>query len=163
MPAPTTRQLADMTAIDLSDKAILQDCYTYWSECRGAGAMASREKIDPIDIPRLLPFIYLVDVLEGGADFRYRLIGSNIVTNTPKNYSNCLLSEVAGENTQGSLEAAYRDVVTTAQPQIDRFAYQARSGFRKVYDNLLLPLSDDGTNVTMLLGCAVHHNEIVEG
>ena len=50
----------------------------------GAGVRAmmplpDRHAIDPGEIVQHLPWIFMVDVLEGGADYRYRLLGTGIV------------------------------------------------------------------------------------
>lgn len=58
----------------------LRQLVQYWSLKRGGQRMPSRADIDPVDIPRLLPYLRLVDVLrEPEIRFRYRLIGTAIV------------------------------------------------------------------------------------
>jgi len=57
----------------------------YWDRHRENAPAPSRQHIDPVDIPRLLPYVGLVDVLEGGACFRFRLVGQHIVDNHGKN------------------------------------------------------------------------------
>src|SRR5690348_15047812 len=51
---------------------------SYWERIRGSRAMPRRCDIDPLDIPRLLPFVRLVDVLENPRAFRFRLVGTEI-------------------------------------------------------------------------------------
>ena len=57
----------------------LRALFGYWREKRGDGTMPARADLDPLEIPTLLPIVGLVDVLDGGARFRYRLVGTEIV------------------------------------------------------------------------------------
>jgi hypothetical protein len=54
-------------------------------------ALPSRSDIDPIEIPRLLPHIMLVDVMGPGL-YRYRLVGTEIATAMGVNARGVLLS-----------------------------------------------------------------------
>src|SRR3546814_12922905 len=52
--------------------------YEYWcSRCQG-GALPSRRDIDPLDIPDLLPNLFLLDVIGDAEDFVFRLAGSRV-------------------------------------------------------------------------------------
>ena len=53
--------------------ARLQEALDYWLRKSAGKAMRRRADIDPIDIPKLLPDVMLVEVLPSG---RYRLIGT---------------------------------------------------------------------------------------
>lgn len=57
----------------------LRELLEYWRSKRGSRLMPARADIDPIEIPTLLPIIGLVDVLDGGARFRFRLLGTEVV------------------------------------------------------------------------------------
>ena len=56
----------------------LLDFLSYWQEKR-PGALPRRGDFDPLmERPRMAPSMFLVDVLEEGAVFRFRLVGSRI-------------------------------------------------------------------------------------
>jgi hypothetical protein len=55
--------------------ARLQEAFEYWRGKAAGRPMPCRADIDPTEIPRLLPHVMLVDVLDGGR-YRYRLIGT---------------------------------------------------------------------------------------
>src|SRR5690349_11695996 len=63
-------QAGDMTAEPL--RALLD----YWSILRRTEALPRAELIDPLAMRRALGYVMLVDVVENGLDFRYRLFGS---------------------------------------------------------------------------------------
>jgi hypothetical protein len=55
-----------------------RDLYGYWRSCAGAKPIASRYDIDPVDIPRLLPGLSLLDVGKDLDTLRYRLAGTRV-------------------------------------------------------------------------------------
>ncbi len=50
----------------------------YWTELAAQRPMPYAREIDPVEMRPALGYILLVDVLDGGQDFRYRLFGSTI-------------------------------------------------------------------------------------
>jgi hypothetical protein len=50
----------------------------YWQDARGAAAMPPVSAIDPLALKPVLGNIIILDVLEGGADFRFRLFGTQV-------------------------------------------------------------------------------------
>src|SRR3546814_14185635 len=53
----------------------LRDLYLYWSDKRKSRNYPARSEIAPEEIKRLLPFVLLLDVLDAGRHFRFRLVG----------------------------------------------------------------------------------------
>lgn len=128
----------------------------YWRAKCGGRPMPARADIDPLDIPRLLPYVYMVDVLDDPPDFAYRLLGTDVVANTKIDFSGRKLSEIEAEGTQGRLLEIYQRVRDAGEPSVDRIRYKSRSGNEKYYENVLVPVSEDGLDVTLLFGAAVH-------
>ncbi len=68
----------------MADPAFIDGChervraiYLYWDGKRNGRLMPSRADLDPVDIPKLLPDICLVDVVPDARKYVYRLIGTN--------------------------------------------------------------------------------------
>ncbi|MCR9222140.1 MAG: PAS domain-containing protein [Alphaproteobacteria bacterium] len=56
----------------------LADLYVYWAAKRpAAGGRPPRGAIDPVDIPKILPFLMLVEI-HGPERFFFRLVGTNV-------------------------------------------------------------------------------------
>src|SRR3546814_20724645 len=55
----------------------LRDLYLYWSDKRKSRNYPARSEIAPEEIKRLLPFVLLLDVLDAGRHFRFRLVGTD--------------------------------------------------------------------------------------
>lgn len=128
----------------------------YWEAKRGTREMPRRADVDPLELgPELLPLVYLVDVLGDPPDFRYRLVGTDIVAHTPDDYTGRHLSELAGADTQAILTEIYREVCASRAPSVDVIRYVTRGGNVRHYENAVAPLGEG--EVVMLIGCAVHH------
>lgn len=75
--ARTPRAIAVNWDVTAAIDQRLHQLHAYWkSRCRDR-QMPSRSDIDPIDVPTLLPCIFLVDVLNDPRDFRFRLAGTH--------------------------------------------------------------------------------------
>jgi len=127
----------------------------HWVSIAGDQPLPSRADLDPVDVPDLLPFVFLVEVLPGQpVDFVYRLIGSDIVANTARSHVGRRLSEIAHEGTQGRLIEAYRQTLASRTPSFHRLDYQSGLGPSSQYDVLVVPLGCE--RVSHLAGLAIH-------
>ena len=134
-----------------ADDRILQGLMTYWQTACGARPMPAKADIDPIRLgARLLPHLLLLEVVDGGARFRYRLCGS---ANT----------EAAGMDLTGRhvdelnphpdyidyMVGLYRRAQETARPvySASRYLALATNTVRNTR-RLICPLSDDGQTVS---------------
>lgn len=127
----------------------------HWLSIAGDRPLPARADLDPIDVPDLLPFVFLVEVLPDlPVDFAYRLIGSDIVANTARSHVGRRLSEIAHEGTQGRLIEAYREALERRMPSFRRLDYQPGQGPSSQYDVLIAPLGCD--RVSHLAGLAIH-------
>jgi hypothetical protein len=143
---------------------ICRDGLEYWHHLRGERPMPSRDAVDPSAMRTLLPYTFLVDVLEPGGDFRYRLVGTDIVAHTPRDNTGLRLSEITDQGTQNQLVALYTSVVGGKTPRFQRIAYRTRLGLRSWYETVVCPLADPNApgSVAMLIGWAEHfHQPIV--
>lgn len=50
----------------------------YWHEMRGEASLPCYRAFDPVEVPRLLPHLVVMDVVHDPADFRIRLIGEEV-------------------------------------------------------------------------------------
>ena len=72
-----------MSATDLAFRAQLvipeqRQLFDYWRSKCGARPMPARADISPAEIKRLLPFVTLIDVVDGGRRMRVRLAGTQL-------------------------------------------------------------------------------------
>lgn len=143
---------------------ICRDGLAYWrSLCRDA-PVPRREAVDPSAIRSLLPYTYLVDVVNRGGDFRYRLVGTDIVAHTPRDNTGLLLSEIEAQGTQKQLSALYASVAADRSPRFQRIAYGTRLGMRSWYETVVCPMNASGPPdaVTMVIGWAEHFQQPID-
>jgi hypothetical protein len=127
--------------------------YDYWTSLRGDRVMPSRKDVDPLHIPReLLPNLMLIDVLREPRRYRYRLIGTHVVTATGEDRTGRTFGNVGFFKDHPDILDQYDRVVDTGQPlhSLEPFTNFA-SGSTYEVDRLLLPLSSDGRTVDMLV------------
>jgi hypothetical protein len=127
--------------------------YDLWASLRGGRSMPSRKDLDPLHIPpSFLPNLMLIDVLNGPRRYRYRLVGTHIVTASGEDRTGRIFESVGFFKTHPDVVKEYDTVVDTAQPlhSLEPFT-NFHSGATYDVDRLLLPLSSDGKLVDMII------------
>lgn len=136
----------------------LRRALAYWASRRPAdGRLPGRADIDPLDIPDLLPFVELSDVLDGGADFRFRLVGSHLVDTDGLNPTGMLHSRFFAHPPYRAYQAAlYGWVVANGRPLYSRSRIPTDLlGFHVLSERIYMPLAADGRAVDMILNVQV--------
>lgn len=152
--AASGRSTADIETVGQSDPPLLAEILAYWErKCAGRWA-PRRADIDPTELPAHLPNLMLIDVLEGGADFRFRLIGTAIVEDMGRDSTGRRMSELYRDHPAALAQLAdrLRQVVRERRPNVTRGGvyWLPQRSFRS-FIRAAMPLSDDGASVTMIL------------
>jgi hypothetical protein len=123
----------------------------YWQRKRGDVFAPRRADIDPIDLIEALPRIMLVDVVPTvPIDFRYRLSGTGICDVHGANHTHKSPRDLIPPAYGELIYEHYRAAVERRVPLLHLIALDIDD--RKLsYVRLLLPLSEDGASVTMLM------------
>jgi hypothetical protein len=130
----------------------LQEAYEYWCGKAGGRAMPSRADIDPIDIPKLLPDVMLVE-REPGGRYRYRLIGTENARAHGINATGRYLDEVLpGPEYRVHVLALYDECVREHRALYSEclFFSPGRAQPERHTKVLFMPLSPDGVTVNMI-------------
>lgn len=143
---------------DLSTEA--RPLFDLWNAMRAGRAMPARRDLGPVELRPWLAQIMLLEVVDGGRDFRVRLLGTDAVQGVGIDMTGKLLSELpARPDIVAGFLAEYRAVATSARPGRNLHDYiSPTSGRRVLFERLALPLSDDGATVNMIL--ALRHDLI---
>jgi len=126
-----------------------------WEDRRGDRAMPRRADFSVPDLKPWLGDLALLDVIDDGADFRYRVHGVNLAQRAGFDLSVKLLSSLP-DPPRGIFAHEYRRALAHRTPRhfvnpsiLDRS--------KDHYEKLILPLSSDGETIDMLLaGIWVH-------
>lgn len=126
----------------------------YWDEKRGARAMPSRADVRPAELKQQLGWLVMLDVVDGGRDFRYRLIGDDVADYFAWNPTGKTVKEAFATQPKALRKAVlgiFRCVVAARVPvYARRDAGWARKNIERC-EVLHVPLSDDGETVNVLL------------
>jgi len=127
----------------------------YWRRIRGEKTMPRRRDFDPIDVPRHLPGITLVDVLNqdpnGCSRFRYRVVGDWEIHNRGRNPTGLFIEEGFFST---SADRAVRDYLKVCERQTPVFYprdFVSEQGIPINEFCLFLPFSEDGNTVSQVL------------
>lgn len=127
----------------------------YWDDLRGARRMPGCREVDAIEMRPALGYINLVEAVEGGHDFRYRVFGS-------------IVAAVSGFDMTGRCASALRASAYVVEFGLAVFRATLRRGeplftvhgppaavYTATWHRLVLPLADEQGEVARLLVCVV--------
>ena len=131
----------------------LQEALDYWRRKSAGKAMPRRADIDPLDIPKLLPDVMLVEVLPSGR-YRYRLIGTENTDAQGVHATGRYLDEVLpGPEYKAHVLGLYDECVQSRRALYSECLFispQERIPERHI-KVVFLPLSADGLTVNQIL------------
>lgn len=131
--------------------AFLRD---YWNEKRGSRPMPSRGDIRPSEFRQHLGWVIMADVLRGGQEFRYRLVGTLVTQYFLSEGTGKTLAEAFEKWDRGVLNAVRAVMRSVVRDKVAIRAFGAADAFAagfEEFEALFLPLSDDGETVNVIL------------
>ncbi|MDE2109731.1 MAG: PAS domain-containing protein [Alphaproteobacteria bacterium] len=124
-----------------------------WSKLKGDRMAPKREEVTLTHVRALSPWVWTIDVVDGGADFRFRLAGDRIIQFLGKRYSGSLMSSLPESP---FFERLHRTLSYSVEHKRPVAVGPVRSDYEGTdhweVEAVALPLSDDGENVTGFLG-----------
>jgi hypothetical protein len=136
----------------LSADPILGALYAYWNGRRGQRRMPDRRDIDPLALgPKLLPHVGLMDIVDGGARVRYRLLGTAIVERWGSDPTGKFMDEVMSGSYSAYVHGLYRELARARAPVFSESVFRwDAAGFLRTR-RLYLPLTHGGKDVAIAL------------
>lgn len=131
--------------------------HRYWQQIAPVGRLPGREHFDPAAVPRLLPHLWLMDVLRAPLRFRWRLVGTEAQAGKlPLRPGDLLDAHLEGEELERAA-TVLREVVESRQPSWARGRpVMPHAPTVLSLERVILPLARDGSTVDMLLGATVY-------
>ena len=147
---PRFQPAADFELNFRSDR--VRQIYEYWESKPDHGSLPSRADIEPLEVPRLLPYIGLVDVVEPGPPrLRYRLLGTHITQALGRDSTGLYFEDVYRGGMLTDLVETFERIIRLKKP----IRYDGDASFGdEAYMSLEvvhMPLSSDGETVDMIL------------
>ncbi|WP_193367301.1 PAS domain-containing protein [Pelagibius marinus] len=124
--------------------------YDYWKRKRGQRRMPTRGDIDPSEMVKILPHVFLLDVRQAPLDFRYRLVGTKMDEHMLARYTGRWMSEIPHQAAPSRIWANCRQVVMERRPISGDTPYIGKNKDFLTTEDLIMPLSDDDDTVDML-------------
>ncbi len=129
----------------------LQALYAYWNERRAGRPMPSRADFDPIDIPRLLPNLILIDVDQDTQRLKVRVAGTTVVEMYGSDYTGRYLDEIDFGDRRAAVLYDYNTCLRTKQAYVSEHSFWTDRDVTYRIERVILPLSDDGKAVSHLV------------
>lgn len=135
----------------------LDQALAYWQGIRGSAGMPQRDDMVPEKIVALWPHILMVDVIDNGNDYYFRLVGQRLVDTygeqTGRKLSNAKVPEVVRDRCR----QIFGFCLARSAPT---YAYwcESTSERQQVIDveALCLPLSSDGASLDRMISLNVN-------
>lgn len=100
----------------------------------------------------MLPNLQIIEVIDGGARFRYRLIGTALVEAYGKDFSGRIVDELFPDDRLNFVQSLYRSVCASKAPIFSRNKYHTPRDADLFSMRIYMPLSEDGVAVQHILG-----------
>ena len=144
----------------------LAKLFLYWRGLSVDGGIPRRCDIDPTALPEMLPHLQILDVGATPDDLRYRLVGGRIVEAfdfeprglTRRDIRN---ARVAPAN-HATFDGTSRQTHDIAARGIVAYSHDHMTSYARdflAYARLLLPISEDGTQITGVFGAIYHSGD----
>jgi hypothetical protein len=146
-----------MTLVRPDDPEAIRDSrllglFHYWhGKCQGR-VMPARRDIDPIEMKRWLGNLLLVEFPPDPMQYRIRLDGVNLVDFYSGSREGKGVEAMTSEEERRIVLPQYMTVLEQKQPAYYEAQFVTSEGIVTSQRKLLLPLSEDGQRVNMVLG-----------
>ncbi|MGE5202974.1 MAG: PAS domain-containing protein [Acidobacteriota bacterium] len=134
--------------------------FGYWLEKREGRKIPSRASIDPLEFGYVLGDVALIDAKRETAGaarwrFRYRLVGTNIVTHDGYDLTGKTLEDLPEPEYREQIRATWTAVCETGEPA-HRLRDFELDGRTRRYEVVVFPLASNGEDVDMLVSVQRH-------
>jgi hypothetical protein len=137
----------------LQGEPVLSAVYEFCAARRGGRRLPSRADIDPVDMPRfVLPKLVLLDVFDGGARFRWRLTGTEVVNRFGRDTTGRFGEEVLSGDYLAFLTSLTQQVCRSQVPVYSHAVFRWKEMRSLTTSRLFVPLGDEASGVTQILG-----------
>jgi hypothetical protein len=138
---------------------VIRTAIAYWMSKQENGGPMRRSHFDATEIPHLLPYLILLEVLphrrgslaEPGIDFRYRVMGDVVLRYSRGNYTGKYLSEIDGQGPGSEVWSINSTVVEQRRPVLVRPPYVGPHHHVFHCEACVLPMVSEQGDVARLL------------
>lgn len=136
--------------------SVIRDSFDFWKSNGWPERLPMRDDLNPFDVPKLMPHMLLLDVLNDPRDYCYRLIGTAIGPHLAQDWTGVRMSEIEHQRQPSQIWDNCDRVVHSMQPRLGRTPYVGPHADFLYAEDLILPLGDGGDGVGKLLVFAAY-------
>lgn len=137
-------------SLDFIGSSSVAETVSYWQTKRAGRAIPSRADLDPVDLPRSLKDIALLDILPEQNDFRFRVFGSSLALRYGRDYTGKTTLDVAPDDVAATLHGQLTEAVKRWKPVLMVLSVGVEFQTRFI-ERVALPLSDDGRHINKIM------------
>ncbi len=131
---------------------ILTALFEHWQNLRNENGVMLRSALIPEEIPKLLPYLFIMGVDRNPTRFQYRLIGSHIETSTGDYMTGKYLDEFRRGPVLQHLTDLFSVPADMHVAARSSSTLEGESSTTAIFHRIILPMSSDGLQVDQLLG-----------
>jgi hypothetical protein len=154
LPSGAERQVVEDSLPKGMERRLVLRLLSYWRELAVDGQLPSFADVDPVQIPDMWANCFVLDVAGQPSDPVFRTIGRELAERIGMD----IVDNRVSDTPEGSLvhvAVSYLQEVLDKKVPISRGGeFNRPDGMRVLYRSILLPMSDDGENISGLLGAA---------
>ncbi|PHQ70453.1 MAG: hypothetical protein COB93_05505 [Sneathiella sp.] len=139
------------TSLENVQHAQLNDLVFYWKQIKKGQLMPLRQNFNPVDVPKCLRHIVLVDVQDGDPKYYIRLAGSSINPMYMKPITGKYIEELSSGKDRADILAQYNHTVEHLIPTYMTGVKNTHVGNSVSYERIILPITSDGREADKLL------------
>ncbi|MEQ9170969.1 MAG: hypothetical protein RLO05_10345 [Rhodospirillales bacterium] len=152
---PHGTRLVSLPLADLKSEDLLSALDLWRSWCGGRDAPVWADVNLSAFPPKLLPMATVVDVIDGGKDFKYRYWGSELSRLFKREETGVLLSEHVVNQSGHIRFSQFWEVVVQVRPLLFMTIFERVEGVMAEKLNLRLPVIDDAGAVDKIISLSV--------
>ncbi len=122
----------------------------WWRAKAGTRRMPDRSDIDPMEIPHLLPYLLLSEIVPPFR-IRYRLLGTEVVEITGMDFAGCYLDQLIPPGEEEDWMRNYRLCAESALPVYGLSTVRTLQGGLFSYEFGIWPLTKDSPDVRQFI------------
>lgn len=137
------------------EDARLAHVLSCWQRWRGVNLWPARDDIDPSDLRQILPNLFMVEAIDGGARFRYILSGATVRQQLGFELSGRYLDDTFSGVQLDRATANYRVVISgCGHYALQHWSQRGHPVMQ--FRRLLLPMAADRVHADLVLGFALY-------
>jgi hypothetical protein len=125
-----------------------------WREWCGDDQYPSFSSVDPTQIAEIWDYCFVLDIVGHEDNPIVRTIGRELQNYMSEQVRNCALSDVPVSSLIEHAAAYYHEILDRGVPISRGGEFVKYDGMKVLYRSIIMPMSDDGINVSGLLGAA---------